>query len=90
MLTNSGENEEDIIKKEKEDIKPKFTIFDIEEAQRKIFTSSSIDVAMLEGRDQSRYILLFNSEWFSRYSGIGQWIINLFASCRRLTKLLRS
>ncbi len=53
-LPNSGENEEDIIKKEKEDTKPKFTIFDIEEAQRKIFTSSSIDVAMLEGRDQSR------------------------------------
>ena len=53
-FTNSGENGEDIIKKENEDTKPKFTIFDIEEAQRKIFTSSAIDVAMMEGRDQSR------------------------------------
>ena len=34
--------------------KEKFTIFNVDEDKRKIFSSTAIDLAVLESRDQSR------------------------------------
>ena len=39
-----------------DDIKHKYSIFNIEEQNRKIFCSTAIDMAMIEGRDMSKFI----------------------------------
>ena len=39
-----------------DDIKQKYSIFNIEEQNRKIFCSTAIDMAMIEGRDMSKFI----------------------------------